>query len=105
MQTGTVVLLARMKDHPEEFFGAGSHRWDRIITDARPYLPSEDVQALDSALSQLHIDRFNERVLKQLSGETDASLFSPSPFGAVAQSNLLTGYNDLTLTTVLKANS
>lgn len=98
MQPGTVVLLARMKDYPEEFFGAGSHRWDRIIADAKPYLPAEDRQAIDSALSQLHIDRYNERVLKQLAGETDSSLFSPSPFGAVGTA-VLTGMNDLTLTT------
>jgi hypothetical protein len=82
MQAGTVVLLARMKDRPEEFFGAGSHRWDRIITDAMPYLPTEDKAAIDSALSELHVNRFNERVFKHLAGE-EASLFGPSAYGSV----------------------
>jgi len=84
MQAGTVVLLERMKDNPQEFFGAGSHRWDRIITDAMPYLPEEDKAAIESALSVLHINRFNERVFKHLAGE-DASLFGPSAFGSVPQ--------------------
>jgi hypothetical protein len=75
MQTGTVVLLARMKDHPEEFFGAGSHRWDRIVSDAMPYLPAEDKAALEGALSELHVNRFNERVLKRIAGEEDATSF------------------------------
>ena len=83
MQTGTVILLARMKTNPEEFFGSGSHRWDRIINDVKPYLPTEDAYALEEGVRQLHVDRFNERVLKQIAGEEDSSLFSPSPFGAV----------------------
>lgn len=94
MQTGTIVLLERMKTHPEEFFGAGSYRWDRIINDAKPYLPEEDSAALDQALCKLHVDRFNERVLKQLAGEGEGlGLFAPSPFGAVAQQSLMNGAN------------
>lgn len=104
MQTGTIVLLERMKTHPEEFFGAGSYRWDRIINDAKPYLPEEDSAALDQALCKLHVDRFNERVLKQLAGEGDGlGLFAPSPFGAVAQQSLIGTMQHGTITAEITA--
>ena len=70
MQVGTEILLARMKEYPEEFFtGNYGSRWAGILNDARQYLPKEDVEALDEGYRQMNIDRFNERVLARLAGE------------------------------------
>lgn len=72
MQVGTEILLARMKEYPEEFIideGDVIGRWERVMRDARNYLPEEDLKAIDEAYRQIHIDKFNERVLKVLAGE------------------------------------
>lgn len=70
MQVGTEILLARMKEYPDEFFhGNYESRWMSIIDDSRKYLPKEDVEALDEGYRQMNIDRFNERVLARLAGE------------------------------------
>jgi hypothetical protein len=70
MQTGTEILLARMKEYPDEFFtGNYDSRWGDIIDEARSYLPKEDVEALDNGYRQMRVDRFNERVLARLAGE------------------------------------
>jgi hypothetical protein len=76
MEMGTEILLARMKEYPEEFInqenkalGYEGLRWDRVLRDAREHLPKEDVDALDAGLKRLYIDRFNEKVLKTLAGE------------------------------------
>jgi hypothetical protein len=72
MQTGTEILLARMKEYPDEFFpdlNSYDSRWGNIIDEARSCLPKEDIEALDEGYRQLRIDRFNERVLARLAGE------------------------------------
>jgi hypothetical protein len=71
METGTQIILQRMKDNPEEFPNEGElhGKWGRLINDARGFLPKEDVEALDAAYRQLIVDRYNERVLKTLAGE------------------------------------
>jgi hypothetical protein len=70
MQVGTEILLARMKEYPDEFFTSSNEsRWARIIDESRQYLPKEDVEALDEGYRQMNIDRFNERVLARLAGE------------------------------------
>jgi hypothetical protein len=70
MQVGTEILLARMKEYPDEFFNGGyESRWMVIINDAKQYLPKEDIEALDEGYRQMGIDRFNERVLARLAGE------------------------------------
>ena len=70
MQVGTEILLARMKDYPEEFLGIHKGmKWDRILMDARSCLPSDEIAALDAMLKQITVDRFNEDVLKTLAGE------------------------------------
>jgi hypothetical protein len=70
MQVGTEILLARMKEYPDEFFSGGyDSRWGNIIDEARSYLPKEDVEALDNSYRQMQVDRFNERVLARLAGE------------------------------------
>jgi hypothetical protein len=73
METGTQIILQRMIDCPEEFpSGVEYHgKWTKIISEARNILPTEDVEALDTAHKQLLIDRYNERVLKTLAGEND----------------------------------
>ena len=74
METGTQIILQRMIDCPEEFPNEGEYhgKWTRIISEAKNILPTEDVEALDAAHKQLLIDRYNERVLKTLAGETEA---------------------------------
>jgi hypothetical protein len=69
MQVGTEILLARMKEYPDEFYGSYGSRWGAIVDDARQYLPKEDVEALDEGYRQMQVDRFNERVLARLAGE------------------------------------
>ena len=70
MQVGTEILLARMKEYPDEFVTRGyDSRWGNLIDDAKHYLPKEDVEALDEGYRQLRIDQFNERVLARLAGE------------------------------------
>jgi len=77
MEMGTEILLARMKDHPEEFINLNDKevynglRWDRVLHESRDHLPEEDRKALDAGMKQLYIDRFNERVLKTLAGESE----------------------------------
>jgi hypothetical protein len=78
VEMGTEILLARMKEYPEEFInqenkalGYDGLRWDRVLRDARDHLPKEDIDALDAGMKQLYIDRFNERVLKTLAGESE----------------------------------
>ena len=78
MEMGTEILLARMKEYPEEFInvndialGYDGLRWDRVLRDARDHLPKEDIVALDAGIKQLYVDRFNERVLKVLAGESE----------------------------------
>jgi hypothetical protein len=78
MEMGTEILLARMKEYPEEFIntknialGLNDLRWDKVLREGREYLPKEDVEALEAGIKQLYIDRFNERVLKTLAGESE----------------------------------
>jgi hypothetical protein len=76
MEMGTEILLARMKEYPEEFINDNRAihdglRWDRVLRDSRDHLPKEDIDALDAGIKQLYIDRFNERVLKTLAGESE----------------------------------
>ena len=73
MQTGTQILLERMKTNPEEFTNEGDFagKWGAIMKDARNYLPQEDREALDTAYKQIQVDRFNERVLRRLTGEDE----------------------------------
>ena len=73
MQTGTQILLERMKTNPEEFAEEGAlvGKWERIIRDANNYLPQEDREAIEAAYKQLQVDRFNERVLRTLTGENE----------------------------------
>jgi hypothetical protein len=90
MQVGTEILLARMKDYPEEFLGIhGGMKWDRILADARACLPNDEVAALDAMFKQLTVDRFNEDVLKTLAGEEQ-----PETLKYKASGQYVTGWTD-----------
>jgi hypothetical protein len=76
MEMGTEILLARMKDHPEEFINSNVLdysvlRWEAVLHESRNHLPKEDIDAIDAGIKQLYVDRFNERVLKTLAGESE----------------------------------
>lgn len=77
MQIGTEILLARMKEYPDEFFSSPNNydsRWGNLIDDARNCLPKEDIEALDEGYRKMQIVRFNERVLARLAGEDEPRL-------------------------------
>jgi len=70
METGTQIILQRMKDCPEEFRDDGHlGKWEKALLGYKDILPKEDVEAIDAAFKQMNIDRFNELVLKTLAGE------------------------------------
>jgi hypothetical protein len=74
METGTQIILQRMKDNPEEFVlddGVILGKWEKAMRGYRNILPTEDVEAIDAMYKQMRIDRFNEGVLKTLAGETE----------------------------------
>jgi hypothetical protein len=71
METGTQIILQRMKDCPEEFATEGQlfGKWERALMGYKEILPQEDIEAIDAAYRQMRIDKFNEVVLKTLAGE------------------------------------
>jgi len=72
METGTAILIERMKTHPEEFLdGPYIGKWNRVLDMANACLPSEDKRALKEAQDRMYIDQFNELVLKTLAGEVE----------------------------------
>ena len=71
MQTGTQILVERMKTHPEEFIEGHISKWARVMHMANDCLPDEDMAALKKAYGQAKIDHFNEQVLKTLAGESE----------------------------------
>lgn len=71
MQTGTQILIDRMKTNPEEFREGSISRWAAHIQYAMEYMPEEDKQALREAMNERRIGEFNERVLRELAGEIE----------------------------------
>jgi len=71
METGTQIILQRMKDCPEEFMDGTVHlgKWEKALLGFKDILPQEDVEAIEAAYKQMRIDKFNEVVLKTLAGE------------------------------------
>jgi len=71
METGTQIILQRMKDNPEEFMDGTVHlgKWEKALLGFKDILPQEDVEAIEAAYKQMRIDKFNEVVLKTLAGE------------------------------------
>jgi hypothetical protein len=71
METGTQILIERMKAHPEEFVEGMHSKWAHVMHMANDCLPEEDKKAIGEAYKQAKVDRFNETVLKTLAGELD----------------------------------
>ena len=71
METGTQILIERMKTHPEEFIGDGQTKWLKAMNMANECLPDEDKQAIGQAYKQARVSLFNETVLKTLAGEAE----------------------------------
>ena len=71
METGTQILIERMKTHPEEFIEGSLSKWTKAMHMANDCLPEEDKKAIGEAYKQAKVDRFNETVLKTLAGEVD----------------------------------
>ena len=76
MLTGLEILIARMKDHPDEFLM--QRKWDELINEFGGYFTEEELNAYKAARSEMMRDLFNEAVLKRLAGEEDDSGVRPS---------------------------
>ena len=71
METGTQILIERMKTHPEEFGEGAMSKWGRVWAYAMEYLPEEDKKALKEASNRMRVEKFNEEVFKTLAGEAE----------------------------------
>lgn len=71
METGTQILIERMKTHPEEFIEGSMSKWGRVWAYGMEWLPEEDKQELKATHKRMQLDRFNEMVLKTLAGEAE----------------------------------
>lgn len=69
MLTGLEILIARMKDHPDEFLMR--RKWDELINEFGEYFTEEELSAYKAARGEMMRDLFNESVLKRLAGEED----------------------------------
>jgi len=76
MLTGLEILIARMKDHPDEFLMR--RKWDELIEHYGEYFTDEELNAYRAARSEMMRDLFNEAVLKRLAGEDDEGQSQPS---------------------------
>ena len=63
MLSGLEIVLERIKEYPEEL-----PKWADILADYLQYFTEEEVQAWLDIKIQVGRERFNERVLKHLSG-------------------------------------
>ena len=70
METGTQILIDRMKSHPEEF-GERSSKWGRVWAFGMENLPEEDRKALMEANRLMRIEKFNVMVMATLAGEPE----------------------------------
>lgn len=66
MLSGLEIVLARIKEYPEEL-----PKWANLVEDYKEHFTQEEAQAWRSAITQMSRERFNEKVLKRLSGEED----------------------------------
>jgi len=72
MLTGLEILIARMKDHPEEF--VKQFKWDTLIEDFKDNFTLDEWEAYKAARNEMMRDLFNEAVLKRLAGEEDSDI-------------------------------
>lgn len=92
MLTGLEILIARMKDHPDEFIK--QYKWDGLIEDFRENFTLDEWEAYKAARSEMMRDLFNEAVLKRLAGEEDDGKTLPSTAKYQAQERYATGTVD-----------
>ena len=64
MLSGLEIVLERIKEYPEEW-----NKWANLVEDYKKHFTQEEAQAWQSAITQMSRERFNEKVLKRLSGE------------------------------------
>lgn len=64
MLSGLEIVLERIKEYPEEW-----NKWASLVEDYAQHFTKEEVQAWQNAITQIGRERFNEKVLKRLSGE------------------------------------
>jgi len=72
MLTGLEILIARMKDHPDEF--VKQCKWDTLIEDFRDNFTLDEWEAYKAARNEMMRDLFNESVLKRLAGEEESDI-------------------------------
>ena len=63
MLSGLEIVLERIKEYPEEL-----PKWASLVEDYLQYFTEEEVQAWLDIKIQVGRERFNEKVLKRLSG-------------------------------------
>jgi hypothetical protein len=90
MESGTVILIERMKTHPEEFLDPYAGKWQRVM-EMVDCLPEEDKLAIKQAKNRMYIDDFNGLVLKTLAGEVD---HDPNTLTVKARGRYTTAWND-----------
>ena len=71
METGTQILIDRMKSHPEEFCEGKMSKWGRVWAFGMENLPEDDRKALMEANRLMRIEKFNEMVMATLAGEPE----------------------------------
>jgi hypothetical protein len=92
METGTAILIERMKTNPEEFFDdVYTGKWHRVLDMANACLPEEDKRAIKEARNRMYIDQFNELVLRTLAGEVEQD---EGTLTIKSKGRYVTGWND-----------
>ena len=64
MLSGLEIVLERIKEYPEEM-----NKWSDLLGEYIQYFNEEEIQAWRAVQTQMGRERFNEKVLKRLSGE------------------------------------
>lgn len=66
----TVLLLARMESHPEEFHERYAGRWAGLIQEVMEVAPSADCETLKATYNKLRLDKlYNDVMDEMLNGE------------------------------------
>jgi hypothetical protein len=93
METGTQILIERMKTHPEEFLEGKISKWAEVMHMANDCLPDEDREALKQAYTQAKVERFNGEVLATLAGER-TPVVETLKYKTPTQERYATGFTD-----------
>lgn len=64
MLSGLEIVLERIKEYPEEM-----NKWSDLLGEYIQYFDEEEIRAWRAVQTQMGRERFNEKVLKRLSGE------------------------------------